>query len=317
MTTPNLLTAAQTPAVPPTRAPGAAASPAHTVPIVGRSVRRIGFGALHLAGPGGWGAPADRGAAVALIRAAVDAGISYIDTADSLGPDVSEAVIGEALRPYDDGLIVATKAGMLRTGPTDWAPHGHPRYLKQQAYASRLRLGLDRIPLFYLHRIDPAYGLAEQLGALMELREEGVIDGIGLSAVTAAQLTAAREITPIAAVQNHYNLVSRASDDVLALSEAVGIPFIAFWSLGHGRELLANAELQRVAASTGHTPAQLLIAWLLHRSDSLIALPGTSSVDRLRANADAAALRLDPETLSALEAVAATTSPTPVFATRG
>lgn len=292
-------------------------SPARTVDVAGRDVGRIGFGALHLAGPGGWGAPADRGAAIALVRAAVDAGITYIDTADSLGPDVSEAVIGEALSPYDDGVVVATKAGMLRTGPGGWSPHGHPRYLKQQAYASRLRLGVDRIPLFYLHRIDPAYGLAEQLGALVELREEGVIDGIGLSAVTAAQLNAAREITPIAAVQNHYNLVSRDSDDVLALAESAGIPFIAFWSLGHGRELLANADLLSLAASAGHTPAQLLIAWLLHRSDSLIALPGTSRIARLRANADAAAVRLGPETLAALEAIASASSAIPAFATRG
>ena len=201
-------------------------------------------------------------------------------------------MIGEALSPYDDGVVVATKAGMLRTGPGGWSPHGHPRYLKQQAYASRLRLGVDRIPLFYLHRIDPAYGLAEQLGALVELREEGVIDGIGLSAVTAAQLNAAREITPIAAVQNHYNLVSRDSDDVLALAESAGIPFIAFWSLGHGRELLANADLLSLAASAGHTPAQC-IAWLLHRSDSLIALPGTSSI------AGFARMRMPPQCGSA------------------
>lgn len=313
VTAPNLLTH---PNQPPLPAHAPARTPASTVELAGRSVTRIGFGALHLAGPGGWGAPVDRAASVALVRAAVEAGLNYIDTADSLGPDVSEAVIAEALAPYGDDIVVATKAGMLRTGPSGWAPHGHPRYLKQQAHASRLRLCLDRIPLFYLHRIDPAFTLEDQLGALVELRNEGVIDGIGLSAVTAAQLTAAQQLTPIAAVQNHYNLVSRDSDDVLALAEAAGIPFVAFWTLGHGRDLLGNSELLALAASVGHSPAQLLIAWLLHRSDSLIALPGTSRIERLLSNADAAALRLDPETLVALETIAAATPATPAFATR-
>lgn len=278
---------------------------------------RVGFAGLHLAGPGGWGEPADRSAAIALLRAAIEAGVNYIDTADSLGPDVSEAVIAEALAPYSDDIVVATKAGMLRTGPSEWAPHGHPRYLKQQAHSSRLRLGLDRIPLFYLHRIDPAYTLEDQLGALLELRDAGVIDGIGLSAVTAQQLEAAQQLTPIAAVQNHYNLVSRESDDVLALADQAGIPFVAFWALGHGRDLLGNSELLALAASLAQSPAQLLIAWLLHRSASIIALPGTSRIERLLSNTDAAALRLDDETLAALDSIAASTPATPAFTTRG
>src|SRR5688572_29571055 len=192
----------------PSAAPTVAVAP--TVAFAGLAVPRLGFGALHLAGPGGWGAPADRDAAIALVRGAVEAGIRYIDTADSLGPDVSEAVIAEALRPYRDDIVVATKAGMTRTGPHGWGVLGHPAYLR---------------------RVDPAYPLVDQVGALAELRDQGVIEHVGLSAVTSRQLAEAEAIVPVAAVQNHYNVASRESDDVLAETTRRGIPFVTFWSL--------------------------------------------------------------------------------------
>jgi aryl-alcohol dehydrogenase-like predicted oxidoreductase len=181
--------------------PPVATAPA--VSLAGRHVPRLGFGGLHLAGPDGWGAPADKESAIALVRGAVEAGIRYIDTADSLGPDVSEAVLAEALGPFRDDLVIATKAGMTRTGPRGWGVLGHPAYLTQQAHASALRLGLDPIPLFYLHRVDPAYPLADQVGALADLRRAGVIEHVGLSAVSTAQLIEADSILPVAAVQNH------------------------------------------------------------------------------------------------------------------
>ncbi len=279
--------------------------------IAGRVVPRIGFGALHLAGPGGWGAPADRGDAISLVRTAVDAGVRYIDTADSLGPDVSEAVLAEALFPYTDDVVIATKAGMLRTGPRGWGILGRPDYLKQQAHASALRLRLDTIPLFYLHRIDPDVPLADQLGALTDLQQDGVIEHIGISAVTAQQLTEARSLATISAVQNHFNLVSRASAPVVTATQAADIPFIAFWSLGHGRTLIDEPGLKDIAAAEGISVAQLLIAWLLARAPHVIALPGSSKPERIVENAAALSITLSTKTLGALEAFAAHARPVP------
>lgn len=276
-----------------------------------RVVPRIGFAGLHLAGPGGWGAPVDRDAAIALVRTAVDRGIRYVDTADSLGPGVSEEVIATALHPYDDDLVIATKAGMLRSGPSAWGVLGRPDYLKQQAHASALRLRLDAIPLFTLHRIDPAYPLADQVGALVELRDAGVIREIGLSAVTAAQLDEARGIAPIAAVQNHFNLVSRHSERVLERTSELGIPFTAYWAFGHGRTLIDDPELGAIAARVDVSTAQLLIAWLLHRSPNLLALPGSSSVTHLTSNLGALDLDLDPGTVAALDRYAEGRRPIP------
>jgi aryl-alcohol dehydrogenase-like predicted oxidoreductase len=302
-----------------TTVPSAAADApvvAPTVALAGGRVPRLGFGALHLAGPDGWGAPIDRAAAIALVRGAVDAGIRYIDTADSLGPDVSEAVIAEALRPYRDDLIVATKAGMTRTGPRGWGVLGHPAYLRQQAHASALRLGLDPIPLFYLHRIDPAYPLADQVGALAELRAEGVIAHVGLSAVTVDQLREAEQITPISAVQNHYNVVSRASDDVLDAAAERGIPFITFWSLGRGRELIDDPGVTAIAHDLGLAPASLLLAWIIRRSPTTVPLAGTSRLAHLHENLAAVALELPDAAVERLDALARDASPVPAFATR-
>lgn len=287
-----------------------------TVSLAGRAVPRLGFGALHLAGPGGWGAPADRDAAIRLVRGAVEAGIRYIDTADSLGPDVSEAVIAEALRPYADDLVIATKAGMTRTGPRGWGVLGHPAYLRQQAHASALRLGLDPIPLFYLHRIDPAFPLADQVGALAELRAEGVMAHVGLSAVTSAQLAEAERIVPVSAVQNHYNVVTRESDDVLAETSRRGIPFVTFWSLGRGRDLLARPDVVGLADELGLPPASLLLAWIIGRSPVTLPLAGTGNPVHLRENLAAVSLELPADVVARLDRLAGRSGAVPAFATR-
>lgn len=282
-----------------------------TIEIAGVPVSRIGFAGLHLAGPGGWGRPSDPEAAAALLRAAVELGIGLIDTADTIGPGVAEEAVRDTLHPYAPGLLVATKAGMTRSARAGWGVLGRPDYLKQQAYTSLHRLRLDRIPLFTLHRIDPDYPLADQVGALAELREEGVIGEAGLSGVTVAQLDEARRILPIASVQNHYNLVSRAHDDLVARTAELGIPFVAFWGLGHGRALIEAPAVQSVASRLGATGAQVLIAWLLHRAPHLVTIPGTGDLARLRSNYAAIDLDLDLEALDDLEAYAATAAPVP------
>ncbi len=291
------------------------AAPTHAS-VAGRGVPRLGFGALHLAGPGGWGAPTDRGAAIALVRGAVEAGIRYIDTADSLGPDVSEAVLAEALWPYPADLVLATKAGMVRSGPKTWGILGHPLYLRQQAYASALRLRLEAIPLFYLHRIDPAYPLEDQLGALLTLREEGVIEHIGISAVTLEQYRAAQRIAPIAAVQNHYNVVSRASQDVLDAAEDDGIPFVTFWSLGHGRTLIDDPAVAAIAAETGIPAATILLAWILQRSPHALPLAGTGRLAHLLSDVDALGIELPSDVIDRLDHWAADRPPVPAHPTR-
>lgn len=282
-----------------------------TLRIAGVEVPRIGFAGLHLAGPGGWGEPGDRQAASALLRAAYDEGVRLVDTADTLGPGVSEEIIRETLHPYPDDVVIATKAGMTRSGAQRWGVLGRPDYLAQQVHVSLHRLRLETIPLFTLHRVDPAYPLADQLGALAELRDAGAIAHIGLSAVSPEQLDEALTIAPIAAVQSHYNLVSRRNDAVLDRTAALGIPFVAYWGLGHGRTLIDAPAVQTVAARLGATAAQVLIAWLLQRSPNIIALPGTGSAARLRSNYAALGLELDAEALAALEQYARTARPVP------
>ncbi len=279
-----------------------------TIDLAGASVPRIGFGGLHLAGPHGWGAPADREAAETLLRSAIDAGVRYLDTADTLGPGASEDVIGSVLAAdARDDLVVATKAGMTRTaaGASGWGVLGHPAYLKQQAHASRIRLRVDRIPLFYLHRIDPAYALEDQLGALVELRDDGVIGGVGVSGVTPDQLRAAQAITPIAAVQNHLSVIDRRGDAVLAVSREIGIPFVAFWTLGRGAAVLEHPVVRDVASREGVSPAVVAIAWLLQHDPTIIALPGTSSPARITANVTALQHRLAPRSVAELDAIGA------------
>jgi len=292
------------------------ATPTARVLLAGRDVPRLGFGALHLAGPAGWGPPVDRDAAIALARGAADAGIRYFDTADSLGPDVSESVLAEALWPYPEDVVIATKAGMLRTGPREWGVLGHPQYLRQQAHASAVRLRVDAIPLFYLHRIDPSYPLEDQLGALIDLRDAGVIEHIGLSGVTFDQLRAAREIAPIGAVQNHYNVVSRGSRDVLAAAEADRIPFITFWSLGHGRTLLDDPVITALAAETAAPAATILLAWIIRSSPLTLPLAGTGRIDHLHDNLEALTVDVPADVFDRLDRWASDRAPVPALATR-
>jgi pyridoxine 4-dehydrogenase len=265
-------------------------------------VRRLGFGTMQLPGPGVWGEPLDHDEAIRVLRRAVELGVTLIDTADSYGPEVSERLIHEALHPYPKGVVIATKAGMTRSGPNQWGVDGKPEYLKAQAENSLSRLGLERIELFQLHRIDPTVALADQVGALVELHDEGKIKHIGLSQVSAIQIESAREITPIATVQNRYNLADRKFEDVLDFCEREGIGFIPWFPMATGRLALPDGPLQRVAAEHGGTPAQLALAWLLQHSRVLLPIPGTSRVAHLEENMNAADINLTPEQVWQLNA---------------
>ena len=268
-------------------------------------VRRLGFGAMRLTGPGVWGEPADRDAAVAVLRRAVELGVTLIDTADAYGPEVSERLIAEALQPYPADLVIATKAGLARTGPNAWVPVGRPAYLVQQCELSLRRLGVERIDLFQLHRIDRDVPLAEQLGALAELREAGKIGHIGLSEVSVAQLAEARGIVEVASVQNRYNLLDRAHEDVLEACEAAGIGFLPWFPVATGELAEPGGVLDAAAAARGATPAQVALAWLLARSPVMLPIPGTSQVAHLEENCHAATVALSPEEVAEIGDAAA------------
>ncbi|MBH5334752.1 aldo/keto reductase [Streptomyces pactum] len=279
-------------------------------------VRRIGYGAMRLAGAPEarrgataaiWEAPTDRAAAVALLREAVDLGVNLFDTADAYALGANEELLAEALHPYRDGVVVATKAGVLRPSPTEWVTHGHPAYLRQQAELSLRRLRTDRIDLFYLHRIDPDYPLADQLGALRQLREEGKVRHIGLSEVTVEQLTEAESIVPVAAVQNVYNLAERGHDAVIDHTAGRGIAFVPYFPVAMGGHADPDGPLATVARETGATPSQAALAWLLHRAPNVIPIPGTSSPAHLAENTGALTVRLSDDQFARLgrEAVAA------------
>ncbi|GHD20080.1 aldo/keto reductase [Nocardiopsis kunsanensis] len=255
-------------------------------------VHRLGFGAMRVVGEGVWGPPRDRDEALSVLRRTVELGITFIDTADSYGPQISERLIREALYPYPDDLVVGTKAGLARTGPSQWHRLGRPAYLKQQAELSLRNLGVERIDLFQLHRIDPEVPLADQLGALVELREQGKINHIGLSEVTVDELSAARAITPIASVQNQYAPSFRRSEDVLEQCEKDGIAFLPWAPVARGEMAGADSPLSTIARERGLAPAQLALAWLLHRSPVMVPIPGTSRVSHLEENTAAASVRL-------------------------
>lgn len=264
------------------------------------TVNRLGFGAMRLTGKGVWGPPADRDECLRMLRRAVELGVDFIDTADSYGPYVSEDLIRDALHPYD-GVVVATKAGLLRTGPDDWTPLGFPAYLRQECEMSLRRLGVDTIELFQLHRIDSKFPAEDQVGELLKLQQEGKIRHIGLSEVTAEQLAAARAVAPIASVQNMYNLTMRAAEPVLDVCESEGIAFIPWFPLAAGPLAASDGPLQRIAADHGASPSQLALAWLLKRSPVMLPIPGTSKVAHLEENVAAARIELTDaefETLS-------------------
>src|SRR6478752_7412381 len=265
-------------------------------------VVRLGYGAMQLTGPGIWGEPRDPDEAIRVLRRAVELGITFIDTADSYGPEVSERLIREALHPYADDVVIATKAGLTRQGPGVWTPLGYPPYLRQQCELSLRRLGVETIDLFQLHRIDAAYPLEDQVGEFKALQDEGKVRHIGLSEVSVDQIKAAREVAEITTVQNLYNLAHRSSEDVLDYCEAEGIGFIPWFPLATGQLSKDDGPLADAARDHGATPSQLALAWLLRRSPVMLPIPGTSSVAHLESNTAAAGIELTDEEFEALTA---------------
>lgn len=264
-------------------------------------VPRMGYGTMQLTGKGVWGPPEDHDNAITVLRRAVDLGVRLFDTADSYGPHVAEELLREALQPYPDDLVIATKAGLVRTGPGEWHPVGRPAYLRQEVAMSLRRLGLERIPLMQLHRIDPDVPLAEQIGVLDELREEGRIAHIGLSEVTVDQLREAQSITTIATVQNRYNLTERGFEDVVEVCTDESIGFLPWFPIATGRLARSGGALDAICESTGASSAQVALAWLLHRSEVILPIPGTSSTEHLVENVSAASLELSDDQMQALD----------------
>ena len=267
-------------------------------------VHRLGYGAMQLPGPGVWGEPADPAAAVRVVQAAVEQGVDFIDTADSYGPVVSERILAEALHPYPEGLVIATKAGLVRTGPGEWHAVGRPAYLKQQVELSLRTLKQERIDLIQLHRIDGEVPLADQLGAFKELQEQGKVRHIGVSEVSVEELRAAREIVDVVSVQNLYNLTTRKSQDVLDYATAEGIAFIPWFPIATGDLAAPDSPVAAIAQELDATPAQVALAWLLQKSPVVLPIPGTKSVEHLTENMGAAQLTLSEEDMGRLDALA-------------
>ncbi|NII50488.1 aldo/keto reductase [Frigoribacterium endophyticum] len=282
-----------------TTSPSAAASGQFTIGG-DLPVTRLGYGTMQLTGEGVWGQPRDHDEAVRVIRRAVELGVTFFDTADSYGPDVAEPLLREALHPYGDDVVIATKAGLTRPGPGDWRPVGRPEYLRQQVEMSLRILGLDRIDLFQLHRIDPAVPLADQVGELAALQQEGKIRHIGLSEVSVDEIKEAQQTATIASVQNLYNLASRDAEALLDHSEAEGIAFIPWFPLATGALAAPGGPLDALATEHDATPSQLALAWLLRRSPVMLPIPGTSSVSHLEDNVAAAQIDLSDDEFAAL-----------------
>jgi pyridoxine 4-dehydrogenase len=266
------------------------------------TVHRLGFGAMRIVGDGVWGEPADRGAALQVVRRAVELGVDFIDTADSYGPNISEEILAEALHPYKDGLKIATKVGFTRTGPNKWIPVGRPEYLRQQTELSLRKLKVDTLDLLQLHRIDPKVDAEEQFGVLRELQDEGKVRALGLSQVSVDELQAAGKHFTVSTVQNRYNLTDRSSEDVLRYSEENGIGFIPWAPISAGELARPGGPLDEAAKRTGATTSQVALAWLLRRSPVMMPIPGTGSVKHLEENLAAASVTLDDETYAELEA---------------
>ncbi|MGC9154320.1 MAG: aldo/keto reductase [Ferrimicrobium sp.] len=273
---------------------------------IGETLRvgRLGYGAMQITGPGVWGPPRDPAEAKRVLLRAVELGVTLIDTADSYGPYVSEELIHEALYPYPEALAIATKAGLVRTGPGVWVPVGRPAYLRQEAEMSLRRLGVDRLDLFQLHRVDPDVPLADQVGLLAELQAEGKVDRIGLSEVTVAQIEEARTYATIDSVQNLYNVANRQSEEVLQYCEASGIAFIPWFPIQTGALAQGDGALGEVARELGVSPAQVALAWLLAKSPVMLPIPGTSSVAHVEENIAAAEIELTVEQLARLDGLA-------------
>src|SRR2546429_1649976 len=269
-------------------------------------VNRLGFGAMRLTGEGIWGWPPDRENALKVLRRAVDFGVNLIDTADAYGPETDELLIAEALYPYPKGLVIATKGGQIRPGPTQWVPKGDPEYLKQCVDKSLKRLKLERIDLYQLHRVDPKVPMEDSLGALKEMQSAGKIRHIGLSEVSPEQVQRARKIVPIVTVQNRYNITDRKWDNTLSYCEKEKIGFMPWAPVG-GTRGVTSAALEKVAKDHGITIYQLGLAWLLHRSPVMLPIPGTSSLAHLDENMAARKIQLTAEEWKIIDALASQT----------
>jgi len=267
------------------------------------TINRLGYGGMRITGKGVWGPPKDRSAALATLRRLPELGVNFIDTADSYGPHVSEELIREALHPYK-GLLIATKAGFTRPGPDKWTTNGRPDYLIAQAKSSLKRLGVERIDLWQLHRIDPKVPRDEQFGAVRQLLDEGIIRHAGLSEVSVADIKAASRVFPVVTVQNRYNLVERDAEDVLEYCAANKIGFIPWFPLAAGELTQPGGVVDRIAKAHDATPGQIAIAWLLHHSPVMLPIPGTSQVAHLEENVAAAVLSLSSEEIGELDAAA-------------
>ena len=264
------------------------------------TVNRLGFGAMRITGKGVWGEPDDRAEALRVLRRLPEVGVNFIDTADSYGPFVSEDLIREALHPYD-GIVVATKGGYTRHGPDEWEELGRPEYLRQCVLMSLRRLGVERIDLWQLHRIDEKTPRDEQFGVIADMQREGLIRHVGLSEVSVADIEDARRHFEVVSVQNMYNLVSRRSEDVLDFCAREGIGFIPWYPLGAGRLAREGTVLDRVAKKLGATGAQIALAWVLQRSRVMLPIPGTSRVSHLDENVAAASIELDADDFRELD----------------
>jgi pyridoxine 4-dehydrogenase len=275
-----------------------------TFPLGDKTVHRLGFGAMRLTGPGIWGEPKDRPEAIRTLRRAIELGIDFIDTADSYGPYVSEELIREALHPYPANLLIATKAGLVRTGPDAWVPVGRPEYLRQEAEMSLRRLGVERLDLFQLHRIDPKVPQEEQFGLLADLVREGKVGAVGLSEASVKEVQAARKVVEVASVQNLYNVANRQSEAVLQYCEAEGLGFIPWFPIAAGELARPGGPVDRVVKAVGASPSQVALAWLLKRSPVMLPIPGTSSVRHLEENCAAANVELTDEQMKSLSAAA-------------
>lgn len=266
-------------------------------------VYRLGFGAMRITGKGIWGEPRDRDEAIRVLHRALDLGINLIDTADAYGPEVSERLIAEALYPYPEGLVIATKGGLTRSGPDQWSPDGRPEHLREALEGSLQRLRLDCIDLYQFHRPDPKVPFEESVGTLADLQREGKIRHVGLSNVTVDQLHSAQKIVPIVSVQNRYNLTDRESEDVLDECQRQSIGFIPWFPLATGDLAKEGGVLDRVAQAHNAAPSQIALAWLLQRSSVMLPIPGTSSVKHLEENTAAAGIKLSPKEFEELDNV--------------
>ncbi len=282
---------------------GAPAQGSGTIDLGGDlTVNRMGFGAMRITGKGIWGDPPDRDAAKAVLRRVVELGINFIDTADSYGPAVSEELIAEALHPYPEDLVIATKGGLERTGPNQWPVNGRPDHIKQVCDESLRRLKLDQIPLYQQHRPDPTVPYEETMGALVELQEQGKIRHVGVSNVDESQLRIAQAMVPVVSVQNRYNVTDRRSESMLDLCEQEQIAFLPYSPV---QDFEDNTVVAETASRHGVTVMQVLLAWLLARSPVMLPIPGTGSVAHLEENTDAATIALDPREVAAITASAA------------